>query len=147
VFAGEASPSVARDLLSFKSDTLDIALLGAVSPNVVFGNLMMSDVFFFPSWTENCPMSILEAMAMGIPVVASNVGGIPELIEHGRDGLLCRRDQPQEFVEQITRLHNEPELRQRLVENGRNAVALKFAFPVLTQKWLDIVQGIGQRTN
>ena len=144
VFAGEASPTVARDLLSFKSSTLDIALLGAVSQYVVFGNLMMSDVFFFPSWTENCPMSILEAMALGIPIVASNVGGIPELIQHNRNGLLCRRDQPQEFVEQIVRLHNEPELRRRLVENGRDVVAHRFGFPVLTQMWLDIVQGTEQ---
>lgn len=144
VFAGGASPAVALDLLSFKSDTLEVALLGTVSQEDVFGNLLMSDVFFFPSWTENCPMSILEAMALGIPIVASNVGGIPELIEHNRNGLLCGRDQPQEFVEQIVRLHNEPELRRRLVENGRDVVAQRFAFPVPTQKWLDIVQGTEQ---
>ena len=70
MFAGDVSATVAQDLLSFKSDTLDVALLGAVSQAVVFGNLLVSDVFFFPSWTENCPMSILEAMALGIPIVA-----------------------------------------------------------------------------
>jgi glycosyltransferase involved in cell wall biosynthesis len=140
VFAGDASPDVAQDLLSFKSNTLDVAVLGAVSQEVVFGNLLMSDVFFFPSWAENCPMSILEAMAMGIPIVASNVGGIPELIQHDHNGLLCGRDQPQEFVEQIVRLQNEPELRSRLVQNGRDAIARSFGFPVLTQRWLEIVQ-------
>jgi glycosyltransferase involved in cell wall biosynthesis len=141
VFAGDASPAVAHELSSFRSGSLEVALLGAVSQQAVFENLLMSDVFFFPSWTENCPMAVLEAMALGIPVVASNVGGIPELIQQNQTGLLCGRDQPQEFVDQIERLQNEPELRRRLAQNGRDAVAGKFASPVPTREWLDIVEG------
>ncbi len=144
VFAGDVSPGVAREVLAFTSSVLEVSLLGAVSQQAVFANLLASDLLFFPSWTENCPMAILEAMALEVPVVASNVGGIPELIQHDINGILCGRDQPEEFAEQIVRLQNDPDLRDRLARNARDVVARRFASPVLTQKWLDAFQGTGQ---
>jgi glycosyltransferase involved in cell wall biosynthesis len=140
VFAGDAGPHAARELASLESDRLTVTVLGAVSQEVVFGNLLMSDVFFFPSWTENCPMAVLEAMALGIPILASNVGGIPELIRHDQNGLLCGRDQPGDFAAQIVRLYKDPALRKRLVENARDVVDREFGFPGQTEKWLDIVR-------
>ncbi len=49
-------------------------------------NDLCSDIFVLPSFTESCPLTILEAMSTGLPVIASNVGGISEMIKNNQDG-------------------------------------------------------------
>jgi N-acetyl-alpha-D-glucosaminyl L-malate synthase BshA len=51
--------------------------------------LPRADVFLMPSETESFGLSALEAMACGVPVVCTNVGGLPEIVEHGKEGFLC----------------------------------------------------------
>jgi N-acetyl-alpha-D-glucosaminyl L-malate synthase BshA len=51
--------------------------------------LPLADVFLMPSETESFGLSALEAMACGVPVVCTNVGGLPEIVEHGKEGFLC----------------------------------------------------------
>ncbi len=76
------------------------------------------DVFALPSRQEGLPNALLEAMAMGRAVVASAVGGVPELIEHERTGLLVAPGSVAELAESLTRLASDPSLRERL---GREA--------------------------
>lgn len=61
---------------------------------------------------ENCPMSILEAMAFGKPVVASRIGGIPELVAHGETGLLANAGDAEDFASHIMSLMREPQTRR-----------------------------------
>jgi len=76
--------------------------------------LCASDFFVLPSDTEGLPLSVLEAMAHSVPVVASNVGGIPELIDHGTHGVLVSPADPPALAAAIRRLAEDPLLRQRL---------------------------------
>lgn len=72
-----------------------------------------TDVLVLPSiWNENQPVSITEAMAVGIPVIASNMGGIPELVEHGKTGLIFEAGNAQDLAEKMDFLIDHPEVRE-----------------------------------
>ena len=84
------------------------------------------DIFVLPSYSEAFPNAVLEAMASGCATVASAVGGIPELITEGENGLLfTNQDQPH-LTRQLTRLLNDPALRQRLARNAAQATLANF---------------------
>jgi glycosyltransferase involved in cell wall biosynthesis len=85
-----------------------------------------ADIFMLPSLWENCPYSCLEAMAAGRAIVSSDQGGMPELIQHGENGLLARCDDSASFVEQIEKLIEDSELRRRLGAAARRTVELRY---------------------
>jgi glycosyltransferase involved in cell wall biosynthesis len=84
------------------------------------------DVFVCPSRSEAFPLATLEAMAMGIPVLATTVGGIPEQIEHLESGVLVRPDDPEAIASWLVRLNDEPDLRARLGAAGAARVRREF---------------------
>jgi glycosyltransferase involved in cell wall biosynthesis len=89
--------------------------------------LCESDVFVLPSYAEGLPLGVLEAMAAGTPVVASRVGGIPDVIEHGTTGLLVEPAAPQALAQAIAHLLTDDGLRLRLRENARREVARRYS--------------------
>jgi glycogen synthase len=85
------------------------------------------DMLLVPStWQEPFGLIILEAMSQGVPVVASRVGGIPEIIEDGESGLLVPPGDPLMLAEAIKRLVDEPPLRERIIDNGIKTVEGRF---------------------
>ncbi|MGQ9675071.1 MAG: glycosyltransferase family 4 protein [Chloroflexota bacterium] len=73
------------------------------------------DVLVVPSrWAENSPNSILEAQAVGLPVIGSNIGGIAELVQHEHNGLLFAVDSAEDLARQLQRLLDDPNLLERL---------------------------------
>jgi len=76
------------------------------------------DVFVLPSRTEGCPIVVLEAMAMGVPVVATNVGGTPELVKDNVTGLLVKSDAPAELASSIVQLLTNRERAERMGREG-----------------------------
>ncbi|MBN1652864.1 MAG: glycosyltransferase family 4 protein [Deltaproteobacteria bacterium] len=92
------------------------------------------DILVLPSLQEPFGRSVIEAMALGTPVVASRVGGIPEIIEHKRDGLLVTPGNAQELAHALELLLDNAGLRFRLAESARIKVATKFNVAVLTQE-------------
>jgi glycogen synthase len=84
------------------------------------------DMFLLPSLWENMPYSCLEAMAAGRAIVASRQGGVPELIDHGRNGLLATCEDPDSFVGQLRILIEDESLRKRLGCAARKTVEEKF---------------------
>src|SRR5690606_27319039 len=88
------------------------------------GNYLASfDVFILPSNREGIGAVLLDAMSFGLPVVASRVAGLPEIVRDGRNGLLVAPRNPGELREAILRLHADPSLRARLGEEGRRFAA------------------------
>ncbi len=81
-----------------------------------------ADILTLPSWSEGSPNVILEAMAAGIPVVATRVGGIPDLVSDGQTGYLVEAGDEDALVERLRQLIGDRELRERLGAAGREKV-------------------------
>ena len=94
--------------------------------------LRASDVFAFPSLMEASPNAVLEAMAAGLPIAATRAGGIPEVIEHGRTGLLVPPGDERALSAAILRLIERPALASRLAEGARASAAARFSFERMT---------------
>jgi glycosyltransferase involved in cell wall biosynthesis len=77
------------------------------------------DALLVPSWEEPFGRTVIEAMAMGVPVIATSVGGPAEVITDGRDGLLVAPREPDAWAGAICELVESPELRERLARHGR----------------------------
>jgi glycosyltransferase involved in cell wall biosynthesis len=92
------------------------------------GLLAESDVFVLPSRSEACPNSVLEAMATGLPVVASRVGGVPELIDSGVNGILITPDAPDALAAATLSILNRPAYAATLGRAAREKAARRFSF-------------------
>lgn len=101
-------------------------LSGAMSESAVFERLQSADVFALSSLIEGLPVSLMEAMALGVPVVAPRLAGIPELVEEGQTGLLFHPADWEGLAECLTRLLEDAPLRSKLVENAIEKVAREY---------------------
>ena len=90
--------------------------------------LQASDIFAFPSFMEASPNALLEAMAAGLPVVAARAGGIPEIVEHGSNGLLIPAGDDRALAAMILRLIERPALASRLATAARASIVARFSF-------------------
>ncbi len=91
------------------------------------GLLALADIFALPSISEGMPIAIMEAMAVGLPVVATAVDGTPELVVDGETGLLVPPRDPAAFAAALTKLLADPDLRRRLGQAGRQRVDSGFS--------------------
>jgi glycosyltransferase involved in cell wall biosynthesis len=95
--------------------------------------LARADVFVLSSTSEGLPLSVLEAMAAALPVVASSVGGVPEAVKDGDTGLLVPPRDPVRLAAALERLLTDPALRRRLGSNGRERVRKQFGLEAFQQ--------------
>lgn len=95
-----------------------------------------------PTREDNCPMVVLEAMAAGVPVLASNVGGVPDLIESDRTGVFCDPQQPESFRVGVARLLEDREFSQRLATEARRQAHERFHPQVIARRHLEIYRQV-----
>jgi glycosyltransferase involved in cell wall biosynthesis len=100
--------------------------------------LASSAIFVLSSRAEALPVSVLEAMAAGLPVVATRVGGVPEVVVDGETGLLVPPGDPPALAVALQRLLDEPELRARLGTAGRARVEEQFGLDSFLESHLDL---------
>lgn len=109
--------------------------LGAVPYEQIPALYHEMDVLVVPSHTEGLPRVVLEAQATGTPVVATNVGGIPEVVSDGETGLLCEPHRPDLLATAIDRLADDPRERERLGSNGRDAVVATYTWEAVYDRY------------
>ncbi len=84
------------------------------------------------------PVSIIEAMALGFPIVSTNVGGMPNLVSIGKDGLLVEKNDVEGMTSQIIKLISNPKLASELSKNAR-LKAEQFDWEIVKKEWNEIL--------
>ena len=144
VFAGQ-------DLFGYMSDTLlpslknqhlqgSVHYIGKLDLDELRSCVRAADIFLLPSLWENCPYSCIEAMGSARAIVSSDAGGMPELIEHGANGLLARAEDPESYVQQIEILIENAELRCRLGAAARRSVEQHHTDDQIARRSLEVYQ-------
>jgi glycosyltransferase involved in cell wall biosynthesis len=91
------------------------------------------DALVLPSGNEGTPVSVIEALAAGTPVVATRVGGVPDVVRDGKDGFLVEPGATDELADRLRRLATDPGLRRRLGSAGRERVLPRYAVARLVE--------------
>ncbi len=99
-----------------------VNFFGTIPYEKISDYLAQADVFVRPSRSEGLGSAFLDAMAAGLPIIGTPVGGIPDFLKDGETGLFARPDDADDLAEKIEHLLNDGALRQRLVENGKKLV-------------------------
>jgi colanic acid/amylovoran biosynthesis glycosyltransferase len=103
-----------------------VRFAGAVGHDAILPMLRSADIFCLPSFSEGVPVVLMEAMAHSVPVLTTQIMGIPELVENERTGLLVAPGRLDVLADALERLVREPELRERLGAQGRDKVLAEF---------------------
>ncbi len=120
--AGDGLVEQARELVTNLALNERIYLPGWVSPEQRNQILRSADVFVLPSYNEGLPMAILEAMAWGLPILTTPVGGIPEVITHQQEGFLIEPGNVDQLSVSIQTLIGQENLRLKMGKNARQRV-------------------------
>jgi glycosyltransferase involved in cell wall biosynthesis len=122
IVAGNGDIEQAQQLVKSLNLEASVHIQSWLSPSERDALLQSADVFVLPSYNEGLPMSMLEAMAWGLPVIVTPVGGIPEVVTHEQNGLLIEPGNCPELAQAMQRLMNHATLRHTLGEAARNRV-------------------------
>jgi len=104
-----------------------------------------ADLFALPTVADCFSLASLEAMATGLPVVTTRVGGIPEIVDHGRSGFLIDPGDEQALLRALRDLAGSAELRARMGDAGRRIVEERFDAARTTAKLLDLLERLARR--
>lgn len=134
-FFGEGSEMEPVQSLARELDVLDRLCFEGVT-DWVFPHLNKADLFILPSKWEGMPMTIIEAMGTGLPVIASDVGGVGDMITGEYNGLLIQPD-PVQLARAISRLLDSEELRRSLGENAL-AASVRFSGKTMAERYSEL---------
>jgi len=120
---------------------------GIVGRDKLKSHLREAALLALPSLEDNCPMTVLEAMAAGVPVVAAKVGGVPDLIEDGKTGLFCDPLDAASMSGAVERLLAQPPLARTLAAEANRRARERFHPLVVARRHLEIYREILARKN
>jgi len=130
-----------RERLEKMALGLPVEFVGRVPPERVYEYLRQAKILILPSLYEGLPNVILEAMSMGVPVIATRVGGIPDLVKDGRTGLLVEPGRVNELAISIKRLIEDDNLRRKVSKNCLEEVK-KYSWEKVVGRFEDLLTEI-----
>lgn len=136
VFAGPGDSSRFQNRLVKTNTDLKCLFTGPLAKETVVKLMSKSALVILPTYNDNSPYTILEAMACGTPVVASNVGGIPEIITDGYDGILVDPGYPEELADAIIDLLQDKTLYNQISKREKETITKKFSWETNMPKYL-----------
>ncbi|ACK66929.1 glycosyl transferase family 2 [Rippkaea orientalis PCC 8801] len=101
--------------------------------------LAITDLMILPSKIDGRPNIVLESLAMGIPVIASAIGGLPQIIQDGDNGFLCDPDNTEEFIEKIEKITSDTNLYQQMKQNARKYAVKSLDMAVMKTQYLELI--------
>lgn len=119
-----------------------VLFLGTKSHVELPAILQACDVFCRPSLSEGLGNAFLEAMAAGLPIIGTPVGGIPDFLTDGETGLFCQPRDPASIAKAVLRLESEPELRAKLIRQGGQLARTGYDWEVIAHDIRDMIQTI-----
>lgn len=131
--AAELGISASVRFLGFRSDVNDL--------------LAACDLFVLPSRSEGLPLSILEAMTHRLPIAATRVGGIPEIVTDGQEGLLVPPGDPMALSAAISRLETNDELRREMGSNALRRAESEFSFDAMVSQYDALYHALMRRSD
>ncbi|RIK26321.1 MAG: glycosyl transferase family 1, partial [Chloroflexi bacterium] len=121
-----------------------VSYIAGVPKEEVPAWLQRGDIFLNTTNVDNTPVSVIEAMACGLCVVRTNVGGIPYLLDHEQDALLVPPNDPDAMADAVRRILTEPGLAERLSRNARRK-AEQFDWETILPQWERLLTEVAQR--
>ena len=119
-----------------------LTFLGSLKGRDKAAAFVTSKMIVVPSWTEAFPLVIPEAMAAGLPVIATAVGAIPDFVKDGEDGFLVGTRNPPELADRICRLLDDEGLRRRISERVRERAPREFAIEIGCGKVTEVIRDV-----
>lgn len=105
------------------------------------------DLLVMPSLTEGFPLSLLEGMAAGLPIVATRIGGVPEIITDGREGVLVSPSDPLALSRSIIHILEDEPLRKKMVKKAREKVSIQFSLEKMITEMSKIYRQVTMANN
>lgn len=131
--AGSGPERSALELLVQQLNLIStVTFVGRLTSSEMASLYRSADIMLNSSLVDNSPNSLIEAMASGVPIISSNVGGIPLLVTHEYDALLVAPGKPELFYQQVSRLQSDSTLKQQLITNGLNS-SRRFHWPSVSK--------------
>ena len=131
---GDGSKRRTRELSMGLGLQHHLTLTDRIAKSAISNHMNAADIFINTTTIDNTPVTVLEAMACGLCIVSTNVGGIPYLLDHQKDSLLVPPDDPQAMADAIECLLRDDQLSERLSRNARQKVE-KFDWPRGICRW------------
>lgn|GEM_PF-4956664 len=138
---GSLSTKEERKLEKMAKNTKNVHVVkGILKDKILMGYLSLADVVVLPFkfWPQvECPLTLLEAMAMAKPVISTNVGAIPEIIVNNKNGILVPPKKPEVLAEAIVELLNDKEFALKIGENARRHVVRLHSWDIVVKETLE----------
>jgi glycosyltransferase involved in cell wall biosynthesis len=135
--AGDGSQSRTLKTLAEELGLRNTKFIGQVAPFAIADVYDAADIFMNGSEIDNQPLSILEAFSCGLPVVTTDAGGIPDIVEDGRTGMVVARGDYAELASRAMTLLNDPALTKQIVEQARHE-CLKYSWEAVRDAWMNV---------
>ncbi|MCG2787109.1 MAG: glycosyltransferase family 4 protein, partial [Anaerolineae bacterium] len=133
------TPYVKKYLQSVDKNNL-VEYIGPVDDEQKHREYLDADIFVFPTYVEDQSYAVMEAMSYGLPVIASNVGGVPSLIAHEQNGYLVVPKNVDSLREGIRKVISETGLQKILGENARKTIEQGFTWNVRSKEIVTLYQ-------
>jgi glycosyltransferase involved in cell wall biosynthesis len=115
-----------------------IHFTGYISEEEKFECYQIADLFMLPSVSEGLPTVLLEAASFGLPIIATNIHGIPDIVIHGKTGFLVNRENYDQYAEYAERLIMNQSLAKEMGENAKKHVASNFSWSKVVKKYENV---------
>jgi glycosyltransferase involved in cell wall biosynthesis len=145
IVGGGSEDRVLRNLVARLGLWHEVRFVGVLDRPAVAERYRQADLFTLPSSAEAFGNVFAEALASGLPIVGSTTGGIPDLVEHGTNGLLVEPGDVNELAGAIRSLGNDPDLREKMSRRNRAKVEAMLEWAQVTKRYLSVYEALRHR--